>query len=714
MRKRLTLIFLSVLCFLSVFVLNVKKVEAKENFSVSPYTTQVIGIGGGLVNTSTAYEGLLVFNPGVTSPSDIFMDENDILYIADKGNGRVLIYNHETKGTKEIGKGILNGPTGVCVSNSGDIYVADPTLEKAFIFSQEGELLLEIGRPTDPLYGVDEIDEEGNVKKATQYKPSKISVDSAENIYIVSEGNSNGIIQMKLNRNEDGSFVSKNEKDGPYDFLGYFGPSPVKKTFAMKFAELFMTEEQKEANQPKAINSSNLTIDNRNTVYSVLEFETGVSIKKFNGNGVNILNGNAFYTPSYQDICVDENGFIYTIDNEEDGVISVIDPEGNLLFKFGNTIKSTDGGAMSRGQFGKASGICVDSKGNIWAADLDTNSIQVFMRTQYANTVMNALLNYNQGNYERAVDLYNEVLEMNSSFVQAYVGLGKIAQRNQQYKEALEYFEIADYKAGYSEVYWELRDDWLSKNLLWAMGLIIILLMLKIFHVFGKAYDRFMPIRAKEKVTKAKNSKLMSELKYLVHILKHPYDTFYDIKFGQKIRFSTALGIFVFFIAMNIFCDYFLTGYLFRPGNVNTFNLGFELLKWGLIIVVFVIANYLISSLQNGEGFFRDIFISTIFCFAPLILFKIPLSIVTNVLTYNESYLVTLANIVLWGISLLYVVLMIKDVHNYKLGGLILNIILTAVAMIVMVLIYLMVYILSMQLIEFVVGLIEEAVYIYG
>ena len=63
---------------------------------------------------------------------------------------------------------------------------------------------------------------------------------------------------------------------------------------------------------------------------------------------------------------------------------------------------------------------------------------------------------------------------------------------------------------------------------------------------------------------------------------------------------------------------------------------------------------------------------------------------------------------------LLYVVLMIKDVHNYKLGGLILNIILTAVAMIVMVLIYLMVYILSMQLIEFFINLIEEAVYMYG
>ena len=118
MKKRLTLIFLSILCFLSIFTLNVKKVEAKDNFSTTPYTTQIIGIGGELVNSSTAYEGVYVFNPGLSTPSDIFIDDNDIVYIADKGNGRVLVYNHETKETKEIGKGVLAGPTGVFVSKS--------------------------------------------------------------------------------------------------------------------------------------------------------------------------------------------------------------------------------------------------------------------------------------------------------------------------------------------------------------------------------------------------------------------------------------------------------------------------------------------------------------------------------------------------------------------------------------------------------------------
>ena len=92
MRKRLTLIFLSVLCFLSIFVLNINKVEAKDNFETSPYTTQIIGIGGKLVNSSTAYEGVDIINPGFNTPSDIFIDENDIVYVADKENKRIVLF----------------------------------------------------------------------------------------------------------------------------------------------------------------------------------------------------------------------------------------------------------------------------------------------------------------------------------------------------------------------------------------------------------------------------------------------------------------------------------------------------------------------------------------------------------------------------------------------------------------------------------------------
>ena len=108
------------LCFLSVFTVSAK-VEAKNGISNSPYTTQIIGIGGELVNSSTAYEGVFVYNAGFSNPSDIFITKDDLVYIADSGNSRVVIYNHQDGTTREIGKDVLGQPTGVCVTDEGNI-----------------------------------------------------------------------------------------------------------------------------------------------------------------------------------------------------------------------------------------------------------------------------------------------------------------------------------------------------------------------------------------------------------------------------------------------------------------------------------------------------------------------------------------------------------------------------------------------------------------
>lgn len=688
MKKRFILCMLAILSLLSVFVVNVKEVDAKDSTDTSPYTTQVIGLEGDLVNSSTAYEAIYIANIGFANPSDIFIDDNDIVYIADKDNKCIIKYNHTTHESIKIGGDELKGPTGVYVTNEGHMYVADQVAKLLYRYEFDGvnyNLIASYGKPTGQnasLYG-----------EETEYIPTKVVVDSAGYIYITCQGNGNGIVKL----NKDGEFIS------------YYAPNKVVRSIADRFAELFMSKEEKEsANTPKG--TTNLAVDNRNTIYSVIDTEKNVSLKKFNVNGQNILAGDTFFSDSYKDICVDEKGFIYAVDNSLEGVISVIDPEGNLLFKFGNTVTVPE----NLGQFISASGVDVDSKGNIWVIDSLGKTMQVFMRTDYANTVMNALLSYNAGIYDRAVLLYNQVLEMNSSFVKAYVGLGKIAQREQQFEQALEYFEIANYTSGYSEVFWELRDAWMSKYMLIAMIVIIALLVLKIFHLYGKAYRKLAPMAVQRFFTKIGKSKLMEELRYLGHIMRHPFDTFYEIKFKTRIRFRTALGLFVFFVLMNIVCDYFITGYLFRTTGTGNLNFAFELLKWGLIIVIFAIGNYLVSTLQNGEGFFRDIFISTIYCLAPLILFKIPLSIVSNVLTYNEAYLYDLANTVLWGWSIFNILIMLKDIHNYKLGELILNIVLTAMAMIVIVLVFLVIYILSMQLFEFVFNLIREAVLIYG
>ncbi|MBO7086566.1 MAG: YIP1 family protein, partial [Bacilli bacterium] len=207
------------------------------------------------------------------------------------------------------------------------------------------------------------------------------------------------------------------------------------------------------------------------------------------------------------------------------------------------------------------------------------------------------------------------------------------------------------------------------------------------------------------------NSKLINELKYLLKIFRKPKDVFYDIKFGLKIRTRTAWGLFIVFILINIFGDYFIRGYLFRSTNVKDMNFAFELLRWGLVIILFVIGNYLVSTLQSGEGFFRDIFIGTMVSFAPVILFKIPVDLISNFLTYNEGYLYQILNGLLWAWSFVNLIIMISQIHNYKLGEFILNVILTFVAVVIMVLLYLVFYILTMQFVQFIIGLFREGVY---
>lgn len=677
--KKILLVF--ILLFNLFAASNITSVEAASEIQKEPYETQVIGLDHTLVTSSMAYEGVFVSNPGLSSPQDIYIDSNDIVYIADKGNKRIYVYDSINKATSYVGEGVLSSPTGVTTDSDSNIYVADSENQEVYKFSTTGELLMTIKSPNivgnQPLFGEESL-----------FIPTKVAVDIRGNLYITSQGNANGIIQM----DSDGQFV------------GYFGPNTINVTFALLFKRMFLSEEDREiyaSLQPKV--TSNITIDSKNTVYTVIEGETGLSLKKYNANGTNILAGTTVYSDTYQDIFVDSNGFIYTIDQSIDGVITILDSNGNLLFRFGNT----QSGSMTTGHFDSASGIAVDSSGKIWTIDSGSNTITVFTRTEFANTVMNSLLNYNEGNYDRAEELYEEVIRLNSSFLQAYIGLGNIAQRNLDYELALEYFEIANYKTGYSDAFWELRNIWLTNNfviLFFAIVIAIILILIQ----KKKHLISFNNIKNSKVYKKIINSKLYYELKHLIRIFKTPNDVFYDIKYNKSIRYSTAIGLLAFFILLNIISDYYIMGYIFQAGNVSNMNFSVELLKYGLIILLFAIGNYLMSSLQNGEGFFRDIFIGTIVSFAPIILFKLPLDIFSNVLTYNESYIYTLSIAILWIWSIFNVILMLRQIHNFKIKALVVNIILTFLTMIIIILLYLIIVILFGQFSEFITGILKE------
>ena len=143
----------------------------------APYKTYTFDGYGSIMQTQTAYlpfETLTKFDEeALSGPSDMCITDDGLIYVADTGNSRVVVGDLEGNLVKIIGEGILETPRGVYVTKNGHVYVADRDAKSIFEFDQDGNLLNQYGKPASPLYG-----------DALEFLPIKIVVNDAGIMYV--------------------------------------------------------------------------------------------------------------------------------------------------------------------------------------------------------------------------------------------------------------------------------------------------------------------------------------------------------------------------------------------------------------------------------------------------------------------------------------------------------------------------------------------------
>jgi len=675
---RLKLFFTFITSFALIGLIFSTSTDLQARVTDVPYTTYSTGLDGSLVHTATAYEGTFILNRNFDNPQDIFIDHNDKVYIADSGNSRVFVYDPATREEYVIGEDILDNPTGIFVDRQNDIYIADSGNNLVYWFNAEGDLIHTYDRPEEAFFGDD-----------APYLPRKVIVDRAKNVYVITDRGTNGIIQM----------------DSTGEFLGYYGVNRVQLSFSLYLQRLFMSQEQRDryaSLTPRP--TTNFDIDNKGLIYTVINGEYLEPLKKLNIVGNNVLSGDLLEEPNYRDIFVDGDGLIYAISNNTDakGIISVLDNHGNLIFQFAER----QSGSLKMGQFENPSGIAVDSQGDIWALDGGGNNVQVFTKTEFGNLVLTAIEAHSRSDYDTSQTLFEEVIRQNAMFSLAHSSLGRAYHRDGDIYRALESYQIVGDLEGYSEVFWEVRDEWIARNL--TMTLVLLVGGVIAYKQVKKNKEKLPAYKqTKEFVNKQQTTKWYHEVSLIKRMLYQPLDVIYEIKYRQSVRIRTALIMYFVFTVLMIAGNFYVQGYLFK-GNTDDIILAFEIMKWLLPLLLLGVANHLMNSLQSGEAFYRDLFIGFIYATAPILIFKLPIDIVSNVLTYNEAFLFQLANIIIYGWTLVNLVLLIKELNNYKPGQLIVNIALTLFTMLILVILYLVVNVLTSQLFTFIRRMIQE------
>jgi tetratricopeptide (TPR) repeat protein len=652
----------------AILLLTPLKVSAE-----SPYTTWAQGPGGVLTMTQDAYSPAAEVDLPISAAEEMVVMPDGTLYIADTGNGRIVrLENFEIVAT--YGEDVLEGPTGLFVDEDGVLYVADAKQNKVFIFDADGNLLKEIGRPTEPLFG-----------KNRDFLPRKIAVDARKNLYVISEGSADGIVQL----NTDGNFI------------GYFGANTATMSFKMIAQRLFLTKEQLDQFvKNEAASPSNIAIDRQAMVYTITAgTDRFKSIRKFTISGKNIF-PETFGSTTFRDIDVSDTGLVLVVD--ANGQIYEYDLSGTLLFVFG----AQDKGDQRLGTLRNPAAI-VRYGEFIYVLDKDKNAIVTYQTTAFARQVHDGVTLYMEGYYQDAKPFFEQVLNANGSYIMAYQAIADAYYKDRNYTEALTYYRYAEDRSGYSQAYWELRNQALQRSLtsaiLWIAGL---WLGSVVVGRLDKRYRWLDPVR--NWLHGLSHIKLIDDFVFMFRFIKQPADSFFYIKKKERGSLLFAGIIYVWVVTVRVLSLY-LTGFVFSPyPDVAFVPVGNEIVMTLLLIVLWNAANYLISTISDGEGRVRDVIIGSAYSLFPYALFVLPIALLTNVLTLNEAFLYSFSMNIMWAWTGLMLFIMVKEIQNYSFWETVRNVLTTIFTMALFVLTGYILYVLFNQLFDFISAIVQE------
>lgn len=693
-------------------------VGAQSNIA---YTTYTYDHDGNPVASPHAYTPSKIYSASdfglsqFTNPNDLCVDADGNIYVADTGNARVVKINSDLKTANEIKKFSFGdkeyeftAPTGLFVTENGDLYVADSTGLNIYKFNKDLVCTAVVGAPNSSVLPED-----------FSYIPSKIAVDNAGRMYVVSIGNTYGVIAL----NKDGNYST------------FIGAQKVSVSGADKLWRKFMTKEQKKRTLSFVpTNYNNINIDEKGFLYvtatysdinavirSIVSRSTEnryAMIKKLNSAGEDVLIRNGSFPPagdvkislastgnatntdinygpsSIVDSALGEDN-VYSIADQKRGKIFTYDVNGNLLFAFG-------GSGYQSGLFRNLCAIDYSKNGELVALDQTSGSFTVFVPTQYGKLVKKAIHLTANRKYAESVPVYKEILLENANFDIANIGIGTAMYREGNYSEAMKYYKLANDVDNYSVAYSEYRSSALGNYFL-LIPLFIVILCFAVSKFFGYVGKYNKKVLA----TGENRNTFKSEILYGFYVIFHPFDGFWDLKRSKRGSLRGATTILALAVISLLFRQVGM-GYIYTGKTEVDVNIFVNLAVILAVVAIWCISNWCLASLMYGEGSLKDVYIASCYALLPLVFFTIPATLLSNFVAQNELMFVN----VLFAISYIWVAILlfgaVLSTHDYQAGTNFFAIILTIVGMIIIVFLIMLFVNLIGQMIGFVSNIYNE------
>lgn len=196
-------------------------------------------------------------------------------------------------------------------------------------------------------------------------------------------------------------------------------------------------------------------------------------------------------------------------------------------------------------------------------------------------------------------------------------------------------------------------------------------------------------------------------VKYPLYLLTHPIAGFDDFKRNKKGKMSVALTFLALACIVNII-QYRSTGFIINYNDPQRFN-SIKLCLFIILPVVLVtIGNWLITTLFDGKGTLKEIFMMICYSLFPYIVISFPNILLSNILTLDEMafyFLIQGIGTFLLGYMIFFGMI---SVHEYGVLKTVITTIFTVAAVGFLLFFFLLFFTLIQQFYNFVYSIYRE------
>ncbi|MBD5115996.1 MAG: YIP1 family protein [Ruminococcaceae bacterium] len=202
----------------------------------------------------------------------------------------------------------------------------------------------------------------------------------------------------------------------------------------------------------------------------------------------------------------------------------------------------------------------------------------------------------------------------------------------------------------------------------------------------------------------------MPAWKWPFYVARHPFEGFEDVRwkkaYNSKVALIIVLCLFIVTVAARL-----MTGFIFQTNFEKVFNVVPLFSSSVIIFFIWVVGNWSLCTLFNGEGKMQQIMCVTAYALVPYIISQIVYIFASNILTRQEGTILTFISYIGIVWSAVLIISAMKAVHQYTMPKTILAILFTIVAMVIIILVLILLISLFQQVVMFVYSIYTELMY---